>query len=206
MQSRRDARVPGKVQRQPLERDRIEAEARSGTQPQADRSLDLLADSQFPRKLRRIGKILPLEELDRPQLDAVGGAKFARGRTPRRARGTGAQNAPARHLQPLGKAALGKIGLESHHRHGRRRREEARKDHLQQVLAKGREFRVDLELHPRRKEGEAFEQALDIGIGAVQPLQRQPAGNLRKLFGEFGRRLPDMQQLVVVVIEEPGIH
>src|SRR5262249_52017611 len=101
----------------------------------------------------------------------------------------------------------GKIRLEPHHRHGRQRREKAGKHHLQEVLRKGGKLRVDLELDAGGEEGEALEQALDIRIGAFgYAFEREAPSDLGKLLGELGRALPHVQQLVVVVLEEPRIH
>lgn len=79
-------------------------------------------------------------------------------------------------------------------------------DHLQQVLRKGRELGVDLQLDPGRQIGETFEQPLDIGIGTLEAAQAQAPGDLRKFRGELPADLADMLQLAVVVFEMSGVH
>ena len=41
------------------------------------------------------------------------------------------------------------------------------------MLSEGREFGFELQLHPRGKEGEALEQALDIGVGALEGIEAE---------------------------------
>ena len=60
------------------------------------------------------------------------------------------------------------------------------------------------------EEGEAFEQALDVGVDALAAgrglLQREPPGDLRMLAREFRRGVADVQQFLAVVTEESGVH
>jgi hypothetical protein len=79
-------------------------------------------------------------------------------------------------------------------------------DHLQQVLGKGRELRVDLELYPSGEEGEALQEALDVGVGTLEALQSEASGDLGELAGELPTHLADKAQLAVVVPKQTWIH
>ena len=47
---------------------------------------------------------------------------------------------------------------------------------------------VELELHARREEPDAFEQPLDVGVGDLQAVHAEPGGDLRKLLARTRRR------------------
>src|SRR4029450_376742 len=79
-------------------------------------------------------------------------------------------------------------------------------DDLEERLCEARELRVDLELHARRQEGDAFEQSFDVGIRHFEPVHPQPRRNFRKLLRELRTRLAQVLQLQVVVLEEARIH
>ena len=77
---------------------------------------------------------------------------------------------------------------------------------FEQVLREARKLGVDLELDARGQEGEALEQALDVGVGALEGLEAEAAGDLGELLGELLPRLADVLQLAVVVAEQARIH
>ena len=134
------------------------------------------------------------------------GAEFAGRARADDGRRTGAQGTAARHVDTVREAAFPEIRLEAHHRHRRHRREKTRDHHFHEVLGKGRELGVDLELYPRREESKAFEQALDIRIRAVDAFNRKAPGDLRKFARELRGALAHVQELAVVVLEKPRIH
>ena len=87
-----------------------------------------------------------------------------------------------------------------------RGREVVRVDDLEQPLGEARELGVELELHARAEERGAFEQPLDVGIGDLDALHPQAAGDLGELLGELGSQLAEVAELAVVVVEETRIH
>ena len=62
-------------------------------------------------------------------------------------------------------------------------------DVLEQVLGEARELRVDLELDPRRQESEPLQQPLHVGIGALEAVEAEAAGDLGELLRELGAHL-----------------
>ena len=81
-----------------------------------------------------------------------------------------------------------------------------RVDDLEQRLGEARELGVELEVHARRQEPDAFEQPLDVRVGDLEAVHAEPAGDLGKLARELGARLPKVLQLEVVVPEQAGVH
>ncbi len=77
---------------------------------------------------------------------------------------------------------------------------------LEHVLGEIRVARVELQLHACREKGEALNQALDVGIRALQPLHPESRGNARIRLREFRTHLPYKLQLLVVKLEQPRIH
>jgi hypothetical protein len=94
---------------------------------------------------------------------------------------------------------VGQVGLQLHHGHRRCRRQQVRIHQLRQVLGKPRELGVDLHLHARGHEAEAFQQALDIGVGALEAIEAEAAGDLRKFLGKLTARFAQVLQLLAVV-------
>jgi hypothetical protein len=84
--------------------------------------------------------------------------------------------------------------------------EVVRVHHVQQVLREAGKLGVDLELDAGGEKGKRFQQALDVGIGAFERLDAEPAGDLGKLLRELLPGLADVLQLAVVVVEEARIH
>ncbi len=74
-----------------------------------------------------------------------------------------------------------------------------RVDHLQQVLGEHRVLRVQLELHARGQKREAFQQPLDIGVGAFERVQAKPAGDLGILARKLRAHVAHVLQLAGVV-------
>ena len=72
---------------------------------------------------------------------------------------------------------------------------------FQEGLGETGELRVHLELHARGQKGEALQQALHVGIGALEAFQPQPARNLRVLLGELAAHLTDVLQFAVDVLQ-----
>jgi hypothetical protein len=56
---------------------------------------------------------------------------------------------------------------------------------IEEMLGEPRKLGVDLEMHAGRHEGEALEEALDVGIGALERLQAEPPGDTRELTREL---------------------
>jgi Tat protein secretion system quality control protein TatD with DNase activity len=100
---------------------------------------------------------------------------------------------------------VGEVGLQLHHRHRRRRRQEMRVDEFRQVLGEARELGVDLHLHARGQEGEAFQQALDIRVGALEAFEAEAAGDLRVLDRELAAHLAQVLQLLAVVAQQARV-
>ena len=74
-----------------------------------------------------------------------------------------------------------------------------RKYPLQQMLGKAWKLGIDLELGTRREEREALQQALHVGIGALEALEPEPVGDLGILLGEF--RTHGAEELELAVVE-----
>src|SRR5215216_2493507 len=81
-----------------------------------------------------------------------------------------------------------------------------RREDRHQPLGETRVFSVDFELHASGQEGEAFEQALHVGVGALELVEPQAPGDLGKVLGELASQLAQVRQLAVVVGEEPPIQ
>ncbi len=110
-----------------------------------------------------------------------------------------AQRALPRHDDACCQPAVFQIRLQLHHRHRRQRRQIMRVDHLQQVLGEHRVLRVQLELHARGQKREAFQQPLDIGVGAFERVQAKPAGDLGILARKLRAHVAHVLQLAGVV-------
>jgi len=151
-----------------------------------------------------MGRVNDTAELDGPEPDIVGGSVLARGllAVPY----VGPQNATAGYPEAFGQDSLAIARMELDDRHRGGRSQVVRVDHRQQVLGEAREFRVDLQLHARSQEGEAFEQALHVGIGTLERLEPQPPGDLRELARELSPELAQILQLAVIVGEKPVVH
>ncbi|MCY1431831.1 hypothetical protein D9M71_478080 [compost metagenome] len=99
-------------------------------------------------------------------------------------------------------AALGVVGLELHHGHGRQRRHVVRAYRVEQLLGEARELRLHLQLHPRREETETFEQALDVGVGHLAVLQPQASRGFGIAAGELRAHFEQVVQLAVVEFQQ----
>ena len=60
---------------------------------------------------------------------------------------------------------------------------------------------LNLQLHAGSEKGEAFQQSLDIGVGALKLIQSQPARDFGEVFRELAPDFPQMLQFAVVVFE-----
>ena len=74
------------------------------------------------------------------------------------------------------------------------------------MLGEARELGIELELHAGREERHAFEQTLDIGVGAGVRVERQPAGDRRMRRRELAAQVAQEPQLGLVVAEEAPVH
>ena len=119
---------------------------------------------------------------------------------------TGHQRCPPRDDEAVGQAALLVVGLQLHDHHRGRRRQVVRADHLEQVLGEPGELLVDLELHAGGEEGEALEEALDVGVGALERVEPQACRDFREVMGELATQLPQVAQLSAVVLEQASVH
>ena len=68
------------------------------------------------------------------------------------------------------------------------------------------EIVVDLEVHARGEEGEAFEQALDVRVGALVGLEQQARRDLGVALGEGGAGTAEEGELLLVVSEQLVTH
>src|ERR1700732_648673 len=89
---------------------------------------------------------------------------------------------------------------------GRSRREIIGEELLEQIIGELGKFVLEFELHARRKQGRAFEEARDHRIDAVADESPQPFGDARILFGEFTRLLVKQLELTVIMIEKFLVH
>lgn len=205
----RDAVVAGQVQHELVEL-QVLAQQRCAdleAHPQAG----VGRDDARQRRRRHVGHVrleARLGDAQRPQAHRLAGGEAAcRALARLQAR---AHHAAARHLGAGRERGIVEVGLHLRDQHGRRRREVARVDELQQVLRELRVFRILLVVHARGEEGEALEQPLDVGVDAFaaghRAVQREPGGDLRMLARELRRGVADVQQLLPVVAEKSGIH
>ena len=116
------------------------------------------------------------------------------------------QRAAARHGVAPDQIRVGRVDAEARHQHRRQRREEVRVDRLEQVRDQARLLGLELELHARRQEGEALEQALDVGIGDLHALDAEARRDLRELARELRADLAQVRQLVAVEAQEARVH
>ena len=65
---------------------------------------------------------------------------------------------------------------------------------------------LELQLHPRREEREAFEQPFHVRIGDLHALHPEAPGDLGELCREFGPDLTQVREFVVVEAQEAGVH
>ncbi len=74
------------------------------------------------------------------------------------------------------------------------------------MLREDRELRIELELNARGKEGESFQEALDLGVGALETFQAETTGDLREFSCELAAHLADVLKFAVVMLEQARIH
>ena len=77
---------------------------------------------------------------------------------------------------------------------------------MQQMLGEIRKLILKFELHPRPEEGDAFQQALDIGIGVGGVLQPQSSGDVFVFFAKFSRGLAQIGQFFIVGAQQAGVQ
>ena len=77
---------------------------------------------------------------------------------------------------------------------------------FQQILGEFGKFVLELELHPRRQESRALQQAADHRIDAVVQKAAETLGDARIFLGEFARLLVEQLKFRVVEIEKFPIH
>ena len=70
------------------------------------------------------------------------------------------------------------------------------------MLREAREFGVELHLHARGEKAEAFEQPLDIRVGAFEAFQPEAPGDLRKLLRELAAHLAQVLKFLAVVAQK----
>ena len=78
--------------------------------------------------------------------------------------------------------------------------------HLQQVLREVGMARIELELDARGQESKALQQALDVRVGAFEPLDPEASGDARIGCANSRAHLAHELQLAVVVLEQSRIH
>ena len=78
------------------------------------------------------------------------------------------------------------------------------------MLGELRVFGIHLQLDAGGHVGEAFQQPLDIGIGALkfldEALEAQTPGDLREIRCELAAALGQMPQLAIVIFQKARIH
>jgi hypothetical protein len=65
-------------------------------------------------------------------------------------------------------------------------------DPVEQGLRKSREFGIEFELHAGGEKRHSLEQALDVGVGYLEPVHPQSCGNLGKLLRELRAHFAQM--------------
>src|SRR5262249_40463192 len=95
---------------------------------------------------------------------------------------------------------------ELHDRHRRHRRQVVGIQNPQQGVGQFGEFVVELVMDAPGQQGERFDEALDMRIGAESWLKAQPRGGRRILPGEILGKLPDENQLTLVVRKKRVDH
>ncbi len=197
----------GDEHRQLVQRQHIGLSTRGNPELQAQAGTHRLAGGQHHAgrgDRRRRFQVFRVGQLERPQGDVVGRAIFAGGAIV--LADQAAQGGVPRHGVAGKQPAFLQVGLHLHHGHRRHRRQVMRVDHFQQVLGEHRVLGIELQLDARRQEGEALQQAFDIGIGAFEAFQAKPTGDLRVLARELAAHLADVLQLPVVVAQQSRIH
>ena len=174
-------------------------------QPQADAALDPRSDRQrIERQIGREGKVAGFDQFQRPQRQVLGGGELAFCGIGLAAIGT--QHRAARQRDAACEVRFFELRPQLGYQHRRRRRQILRIDHFQQPLRKARELCVETQLHTRRHEGHALEQALDVRVGHFDAVHPESIGDLRKLTSELRAHLAQMLEFLVVVAQQPWIH
>jgi hypothetical protein len=192
------------VQLQGIEGQVLEGGARA-FQAQAHAGLDRRRQLHVQAGLgAAVGEEFRFDQLDRPQGQVVRAAVLAGGIVALAQHA--AHAAPARHQEALLQGRVGQVGLELDHRHRRRGRQQVRVDQFGQVLGKAGKLGVDLHLHARGHEAEAFQQALDVRVGALETVQTKAPGDLREFGGELAAHFTQVLQLLAVIAKETRIQ
>jgi hypothetical protein len=195
----------GEEQIQPVHGELIEREGRRRAQPEAQHRLHRLGEPQrVERQIRRERRVSRLGDLDRPQGQLVRRSELTRRHLA--ARDLTAQHGPPRHREPGRQGSFRHRRCELHDGHRRRRREVVRIHALEQVLREARKLRVQLQAYPGREEAEPFQQPLDVRIGDLGRVERQPRGDLGERGRELRAHLAHVRELLVVVPEHPLVH
>ena len=81
-----------------------------------------------------------------------------------------------------------------------------RLDRLQQVLGELGELVLELDVHPRGQEGDAFEQALDVRVDVGRGAEAEPPGDALVFLAELARRPRGSQFVIVRAAGDPGAY
>ena len=101
--------------------------------------------------------------------------------------------------KPLRQTPLGEIRTELHQCHRGRGRQVVRVHRLENGLGEPGELRVELQVDTGSEKREAFEQALDVRIDALDFTQAETTCDLWELFRELARHPPQVLQFAVVI-------
>src|SRR6267142_3903347 len=145
------------------------------------------------------------DQFERPYRDVAAQAVTARD-LPIELAETRIKIGTARYRSALAERRIAKHGVRFDEHHRRRRREIVRNELFQQILGEFGEFKIELELHPSRKESGSLQQPPDQRIDAVLQNATQALRNSGILLGELARMLVEQLKFGVVEIEKFPIH
>src|ERR1700722_17536259 len=80
---------------------------------------------------------------------------------------------------------------------------------LEERLGEAGKLRVELQMDAGGEPGEAFKEALDIGVGTdflAVLVEGKASGDFGKFTGELTGHFAQMAELIVVMVQQPFIH
>jgi len=199
--------APGEAQVQRVDRQLVEVALAHPRQRQAERGFRGRAARCLESGAGDRAAVLEIahgSDFERPEVDVL---RRDVGRPRRQSRQqAGQQPRAARHDMALVHRL--KLLARFQYRHARRwrRRDEVGIEHVEHAAREAGALAVDLEPRAGGQEGDAVEQPFDIGVGAGDGVERQVARDGGMHVGEFGGELPDMRQLILVILKEDPVH
>src|SRR5690606_234651 len=192
-------------ERDALERELLKGGAVERAKLEAQRSSHrAVAGHVEVAQISHVARVRNALELERPEVDVVRRSVLA-GRLLTAAQ-VRAERGAARHPNAVRERPLAPVRTQLHDGHRRRRGEVVRIQHREQALGEARELAVDLELHACGQEREALEEPLHVRIRALEPIEPEPARDLRILARELAAELAQVLELAPVVREQAFVH